>query len=212
VELVRLPNDHNAGTKAGAPTPRAYIADNDWALGRLVDTVSHSKYWADTAIFVTEDDAQDGPDHVDAHRTVAEVISPYTRTGKVDSSFYSTASMLRTMELIVGLRPLTQFDAYATPMLAAFSNKPDLTPYRAQQPTQNLQEVNPANAPMAAQSAAQDLTKEDQINMREFNLATWQSVKGAGTPMPAPRHTVFPAPAAPAQPASGQPVPDAEDH
>ncbi|MBW0011308.1 MAG: phosphoesterase, partial [Pseudonocardiales bacterium] len=194
VELVRLPNDHNAGTRLGAPTPRAYTADNDWALGRLVDAVSHSKYWATTAIFVTEDDAQDGPDHIDAHRTVAEVISPYTHTGRVDSTFYSTASMLRTIELIVGLRPLTQFDAYATPMLAAFTTRPDSTPYTATRPTQNLQETNPVNAPLAAQSQAQDLTKEDQIDMQQFNQATWASVKGADTPMPAPQHHVFPAP------------------
>jgi YVTN family beta-propeller protein len=195
VELLRLPNDHNAGTKRGAPTPRAYIADNDWALGQVVDAVSHSKYWASTAIFVTEDDAQDGPDHVDAHRTVAEVISPYTRTGRVDSTFYSTASMLRTMELIVGLRPLTQFDAYATPMLAVFSAKPDLNPYAATKPTQDLHEVNPVNAPFSAQSEVEDLTKEDRINMAEFNEAIWASVKGANTSMPAAQHTVFPAPA-----------------
>jgi YVTN family beta-propeller protein len=194
VELVRLPNDHNAGTTTGAPTPRAYTADNDWALGQLVDAVSHSQYWPHTAIFVTEDDAQDGPDHVDAHRTVAEVISPYTHTGQVDSTFYSTASMLRTIELIVGLHPLTQFDAYATPMLAAFTNKPNLTSYTAQKPSQNLQEVNPVNAPFAAQSENQNLTKEDQINMRQFNQAIWASVKGANIPMPAPKHTVFPAP------------------
>jgi YVTN family beta-propeller protein len=192
VELVRLPNDHNAGTKTGAPTPRAYIADNDWALGQLVDTVSHSRYWPNTAIFVTEDDAQDGPDHIDAHRTLAEVISPYTRTGRVDSTFYSTASMLRTIELIVGLHPLTQFDAYATPMLAPFTTKPDLAPYTATKPTQNMQEVNPVTAPLAAQSSSQDLTKEDQINMQLFNQAIWASIKGT-TPMPAPRHTVFPA-------------------
>lgn len=196
VELLRLPNDHNSGTTTGAPTPRAYTADNDWALGQVVDAVSHSPYWASTAIFITEDDAQNGPDHVDAHRTVAEVISPYTHTGRVDSTFYSTASMLRTIELIVGLHPLTQFDAYATPMLAAFTNKPDLTPYTAQKPSQDLQEVNPVTAPLAAQSAQQDLTKEDQINMSLFNQATWASVKGADVPMPAPRHTVFPAPVA----------------
>ncbi|MBV8995406.1 MAG: bifunctional YncE family protein/alkaline phosphatase family protein, partial [Pseudonocardiales bacterium] len=194
VELVRLPNDHNAGTTIGAPTPRAYTADNDWAVGQLVDTVSHSPYWANTAIFVTEDDAHDGPDHVDAHRTLAEVISPYTHTGRVDSTFYSTASMLRTIELIVGLHPLTQFDAYATPMLGAFTNKPDPTPYTAIKPSQNLQEVNPVTAPFAAQSAQQDLTKEDQINMQQFNQATWASVKGANAPMPAPQHHVFPAP------------------
>ena len=141
-ELIELPSDHDAGPKAGSPTPEAYIADNDWALGQLVDAVSHSKYWASTAIFVTEDDAQDGPDHVDAHRTVAEVISPYSHTGKVDSTFYSTVSMLRTMELILGLQPLTQFDANAAPMLAAFTSKPDLTPYRAVKPLQSMQELN----------------------------------------------------------------------
>jgi YVTN family beta-propeller protein len=194
VELLRLPNDHNAGTKTNSPTPRAYIADNDWALGQVVDTVSHSKYWASTAIFVTEDDAQDAPDHVDAHRTLAEVISPYSQTGKVDSTFYSTASMLRTMELILGLQPLTQFDAYATPMLAAFSSTPNLTPYTAVRPRQNMKETNPVNAPDAAISNAQPLTKEDQIDEQTFNEAIWHSVKGADSVMPAPQHHVFPAP------------------
>ncbi|HKS50302.1 MAG TPA: bifunctional YncE family protein/alkaline phosphatase family protein [Pseudonocardiaceae bacterium] len=220
VELVRLPNDHNAGTTVGAPTPRAYTADNDWAVGQLVQAVSHSKYWPNTAIFVTEDDAQNGPDHVDAHRTVAEVISPYTHTGRVDSTFYSTASMLRTIELIVGLHPLTQFDAYATPMLAAFTNKPDTTAYTAIKPSQNLHEVNPVNAPLVAQSAQQDLTKEDQINMQQFNQATWASVKGANVPMPAPQHHVFPAPVddqastAPMASAAGQrpATTDGDDH
>jgi hypothetical protein len=113
--------------------------------------------------------------------------------------------MLRTIELIVGLRPLTQFDAYATPMLAAFSNKPNTTPYTATRPTQNLQEVNPVNAPLAAESQAQDLTREDQINMQQFNQATWASVKGPNTPMPAPRHTVFPAPAGDQPQTSAQP-------
>jgi len=205
VELVRLPSDHNAGSKPGAPTPRAYIADNDWALGQLVDAVSHSPYWASTAVFVTEDDAQDGPDHVDAHRTVAELISPYSHTGKVDSTFYSTASMLRTIELIVGLRPLTQFDAYATPMLAAFTTTPDLTPYAAQKPTQNLAETNPAKNPLGA-GDIEDLTHEDRINMARFNQAIWESVKGPGTPMPPPRHTVFPPPDA--QPSGPPPVAD----
>ena len=208
VELVRLPNDHNAGTKPAAPTPRAYIADNDWALGQLVDAVSHSPYWASTAIFVTEDDAQDGPDHVDAHRTLAELISPYSHTGKVDSTFYSTASMLRTIELIVGLRPLTQFDAYATPMLAAFTNSPDLTPYTAQKPTQNLSEINPARDPLGA-SDIEDLTHEDRINMARFNQAIWESVKGPYTPMPPPQHTVFPPPDT--QAAGNLQIPD-DDH
>jgi YVTN family beta-propeller protein len=212
VEFLRLPNDHTAGTFPGAPTPRAYVADNDWALGQLVDTVSHSRYWKSTAIFVTEDDAQNGPDHVDAHRTLALAISPYTRTGRVDSTFYSTDSMLRTVELLTGLRPLTQFDAYATPMLGSFTNRPNFAPYGSIKPSQPLDEVNGPRAPLAAQSAAQDLTKEDRIDEQLFNQAIWKSVKGADSVMPAPRYTLWgsapppaPAPAAPAKP--GAPAP-----
>ncbi|HYR64105.1 MAG TPA: bifunctional YncE family protein/alkaline phosphatase family protein [Actinomycetota bacterium] len=188
VELVRLPNDHNAGTTPGAPTPAAYTADNDLSVGRLVDAVSHSKYWGSTAIFVTEDDAQDGPDHADAHRTISQIISPYTQTGRVDSTFYSTVSMLRTIEDIVGIRPLTQFDTFATPMSDSFTNKPDFTPYTAVKPADAGNIINAANAPMAAQSAAQPLDREDKIDMQVFNEAIWESVKGAASPMPAPRH------------------------
>jgi hypothetical protein len=177
-----LQGDRNVGiTCPSRQGPHCGLADIQVCVAARGD-----QGWPNTAIFVTEDDAQDGPDHIDAHRTLAEVISPYTHTGRVDSTFYSTASMLRTIELIVGLRPLTRFDAYATPMPAAFTNKPDLTPYTALQPTQNMQEVNPVNAPFAAQSQNQDLTKEDQINMHQFNEATWASIKGAIIPMPAP--------------------------
>ncbi len=188
VEFVRLPNDHNAGTTPGRPTPAAYTADNDLSLGRLVDAVSHSPYWKSTAIFVTEDDAQDGPDHVDAHRTISQVISPYTQTGRVDSTFYSTVSMLRSIEDIVGIRPLTQFDTFANPMSNSFTSKPNLTPYTAVRPADAGNILNAANAPMAAQSAAQPLNQEDQIDMQVFNQAIWESVKGANSPMPAPRH------------------------
>jgi YVTN family beta-propeller protein len=188
VELVRLPNDHTSATRPGYPTPEAYVADNDWALGRLVEEVSHSPYWRSTAIFVTEDDAQDGPDHVDAHRTTSYVISPYSQTGRVDSTFYSTVSMLATMELVVGLPPLTQFDAYATPMLASFRGRPDLRPYVALRPSYPFDAVNTASSPLAAASARQDLRGEDRIDERTFNEAIWRSVRGAGAPMPAPRH------------------------
>jgi YVTN family beta-propeller protein len=191
VEFVRLPNDHTAATRAGMPTPRAYVADNDLALGRLVDAVSHSPYWKDTAIFVTEDDAQNGPDHVDAHRTISQVISPYTQTGKVDSTFYSTTSMLRTIENIVGISPLTQFDAYATPMTGAFVGNRNEAPYAAVRPAQAGNATNGQNAPMAAVSAAQKLDKEDQINEQQFNEAIWKSVRGADSTMPAPVHTVL---------------------
>ncbi|MBL1081717.1 bifunctional YncE family protein/alkaline phosphatase family protein [Streptomyces actinomycinicus] len=190
-EMVRLPNDHTSGTRAGMPTPQAYVADNDWALGQLVDAVSHSPFWKSTAIFVTEDDAQNGPDHVDAHRTISQVISPYTQTGRVDSTFYSTASMVRTIELLLGLRPMTQFDAYATPMVNSFTARPDDTPYDAVKPTTDLTAVNTVNSPMAGVSARQDLTKEDQIDERTFNEAIWKSVRGAKSVMPAPRHDLY---------------------
>jgi YVTN family beta-propeller protein len=188
VELVRLPDDHTSGTSPGVPTPKAFVADNDLALGRLVQDVSHSQFWRSTAIFVVEDDAQNGPDHVDAHRTEALVVSPFSHLGKVDSTFYSTVSMLRTMELIVGLRPMTQFDTAATPMLNSFSRRANVAPYTALTPSQSLIEQNPATAPMAAWSAGQDFTSvQDAPDENLLNQAIWQSVRGQDSTMPAPR-------------------------
>ncbi|MGZ4465446.1 MAG: alkaline phosphatase family protein [Nocardioides sp.] len=187
LEMVRLPNDHTSGTKPSYPTPRAYVADNDLALGRLVQAVSHSRYWKSTAIFVTEDDAQNGPDHVDAHRTISQVISPYTQHGRVDSSFYSTASMLRTIENILGVAPMTQFDTFATPMTRAFSSTRNAKAYSAVRPSEAGEHTNTKSAPMAGVSARQQLGREDAIDERLFNMAIWESVKGAGSRMPAPR-------------------------
>ncbi|WP_334172975.1 alkaline phosphatase family protein [Sinomonas sp.] len=202
VQFVRLPNDHTQGAKAGVPTPQAYVADNDYALGRLVDTVSHSSIWKDTAIFVTEDDAQNGPDHVDAHRTLALAISPYTQTGKVDSTFYSTASIIRTIGLIAGFRPLTQFDAYATPMSASFTANPNFAAYSAVKPSYPMTAVNAANTPLAALSSTQDTSSEDKIDETTFNEIVWKSVKGTGSEMPAPQHHVIGA-SSPSAPAPG---------
>jgi YVTN family beta-propeller protein len=184
MQFVRLPSDHTRGTTPGAPTPKAMVADNDLAVGRLVDQVSHSKFWKDTAIFVVEDDAQAGPDHVDGHRTEALVISPYTQSAKVDSTFYSTVSMLRTMELITGVPPLTQFDASAIPMLNTFTNNPNQTPFTALTPAQSLTETNSTSAPLAAQSAKMDFSNADLNNEDTLNKAIWQSVKGPNSPMP----------------------------
>jgi YVTN family beta-propeller protein len=142
--LVRLPNDHTAGRAPDKATARAMMAEHDYALGRLVEGVSKSKFWSQTAIFIVEDDAQDGADHVDSHRAPAFVVSPYSRRGLVDSSFYSTLSVLRTIELILGLRPMTQFDAAAPPLAAAFRSDPNATPYEAVRPKQSLDEKNPA--------------------------------------------------------------------
>ena len=190
MQFIRLANDHTFGTSVGKPTPKAAVADNDLALGRIVDAVSHSKYWKDTAIFITEDDAQNGPDHVDAHRTVALVVSPYTQTGKVDSTMYSTVSMMRTMELLAGVGPLTQFDAAATPMTASFTTKPDFKPYSAITPTQSLDELNTTSAPMAAQSSRMNFSQADAAPEQQLNEAIWKSVKGVDSLMPAPRQAV----------------------
>jgi DNA-binding beta-propeller fold protein YncE len=189
--IMRLPNDHTSGTKAGKPTPTAQVADNDLALGRIVEGISKSKFWNDTAVFVLEDDAQDGPDHVDAHRSVALVISPYTKHGYVDSTPYSTSGMLRTMELILGLKPMSQFDAAARPMYASFTAKPDRTAYKHVVPQVDLKETNKENAAGAKLSQGFDFAKEDRVDERLLNEVIWQSVKGPGVPMPAPVRAAF---------------------
>ncbi|MGL6072961.1 MAG: bifunctional YncE family protein/alkaline phosphatase family protein [Fimbriiglobus sp.] len=191
LQILRLPNDHTSGTRVGKPTPTAQVADNDLALGILVEGVSKSKFWKETAIFVIEDDAQNGPDHVDAHRVVALVISPYTKRNHVDSTLYSTTSMLRTMELILGLKPMSQFDAAARPMYNSFTAKPDVSPYTKEVPQYDLNKKNTATAWGAKRSEEFDLTKEDQADDILFNEVIWKSVKGANSPMPAPVRAAF---------------------
>ncbi|HEV3263025.1 MAG TPA: alkaline phosphatase family protein [Gemmataceae bacterium] len=189
--ILRLPNDHTSGAEVGMPTPTAAVADNDLALGRVVEAVSKSKFWNDTAIFVVEDDAQNGSDHVDAHRTVALVISPYTRHGYVDSSLYSTTSMLRTMELILGLRPMSQFDAAARPMYASFQAEPDPRPYEHLIPNTDLTAKNQRTAWGAKLSEKFDLSKEDQVDDLLLNEVIWRSVRGPNSPMPPPVRAAF---------------------
>ncbi|MBA3430342.1 MAG: phosphoesterase, partial [Actinobacteria bacterium] len=190
VQFLKFPNDHTCGTDPACPTPQAMVADSDWATGKLVDEVSHSQFWKDTAIFIIEDDAQDGPDHVDAHRTIGHVVSPYTQTGEVDSTFYSSVSMLKTMEMILGLSPLTQFDAAATPMLNSFTGEPDFAPYKSVKPDQPLDEMNSKNAPMARTSSKLDLSREDIAPWHILNRAIWKGVRGGDSEMPAPRHNL----------------------
>ncbi len=186
LQIVRLPNDHTSGASPGKPTPAAQVADNDFSLGLVVEAVSKSKFWATTAIFVVEDDAQNGPDHVDAHRTIAFVVSPYVRHGSVDSTLYSTASMLRTMELILGLKPMSQFDAAAMPMFASFQKDPDLRPYEHLVPKQDRKKLNTKLAFGAEESAQMDFSKEDAADDLVLNEIIWRNVRGAGSPMPAP--------------------------
>jgi DNA-binding beta-propeller fold protein YncE len=189
LQIVRLPNDHTHGVTPGTPTPTVYVADNDTGLGMLVDGVSHSKFWPTTAIFVVEDDAQNGPDHVDAHRTVALVISPYTRRHAVDSTLYSTSSMLRTIELILGMKPMTQFDAAATPMFNSFAAQPDLRPFEAVRPNVNLKAKNSLLGWGA--KIKFDYSKEDLADDLLLNEMIWRSIRGADHPMPAPVRAGF---------------------
>ncbi|MCC6444895.1 MAG: beta-propeller fold lactonase family protein [Armatimonadetes bacterium] len=187
LSIMSLPNNHTLATRPGAPTPQAMVADNDYALGRLVEAVSRSRYWKSSAIFVVEDDAQDGPDHVDAHRTVALVISPYTRRGAVDSTLYDNCSMLRTIELILGLPPMSQYDAAATPMFASFTTAPDYRPYKAVPPHISLDEVNASTAYGARASMAMNFDDIDAAPWDSLNRILWHSVKGRHIPMPKPK-------------------------
>lgn len=187
--VMHLPNDHTAGTRKGALTPKAYMAQNDYALGLIVERITKSSYWKELAIFVVEDDAQDGPDHVDAHRSVGLVISPYVKRHSVDHTLYSTASMLRTIELILGLPPMSQYDAAATPMFNAFTTKAELSPYIVEKPRIDLSEKNKAGSYGESLMEKFNLRRQDAVPDRTFNEIVWRSVKG--TPMPAPRYSIF---------------------
>jgi YVTN family beta-propeller protein len=193
LEMVRLPNDHTAGTRAGRPTPEAYMADNDLALGRLVDAVSHSSYWGSTAILVAEDDAQDGPDHVDAHRSLGYVISPYTQTAAVDSRQYDSAALTALLERLLGMPPMSIVDARAPSMWSAFTSKPDLTPYVAVQPQVvpfggGGFAINSTAAPMSRAAAAWNLRDADAAPDIGLNQSIWKAIRGPNARMPAPRH------------------------
>jgi DNA-binding beta-propeller fold protein YncE len=189
--LLRLSSDHTSGTTEGKLTPTAQVADNDLALGMVVEAVSKSRFWHETAIFVVEDDAQNGPDHVDAHRTIAFVISPYSRKRGVDSTMYSTSSMLRTMELILGLRPMSQFDATAAPMFNSFQPKADFSKYHHAPARADLTERNLRTAWGSDLSKKMDFSKEDAADDIALNEVIWRSVKGAGHPMPSPTRAGF---------------------
>jgi hypothetical protein len=189
--ILRQPNDHTSGTSPGKLTPTAYVAENDVALGRVLEALTRSRFWKGMAIFVVEDDAQNGSDHVDAHRTVALAISPYIKRGSVDSTLYSTSSMLRTIELCLGLDPMSQFDAAARPMAAAFTAAPDLTPYTHRPARVDLNAKNLRTAWGAEQSQKLNLEVEDRADDLVFNEIIWKSVKGAASPMPAPVRAAF---------------------
>ncbi|MCZ8517609.1 bifunctional YncE family protein/alkaline phosphatase family protein [Paenibacillus filicis] len=200
-QFIDLPDDHTGG----GWTAKQMVADNDLALGKIVETVSHSKYWKDTAIFVIEDDTQAGQDHVDAHRTLAQVISPYSQLGIVDSHFYSQVSMLRTMELLVGIGPMSQFDAAAMPMIYSLSDKPNFAPYTAEASSFVVAAGSTAPGAVAYNAASPVETppmesvmkpenmygQPDQVDPQKLNEEIWRAIKGPNVPMPAPKNRVF---------------------
>jgi hypothetical protein len=195
--FLRLPNDHTAGKKAGSPTPSASVADNDLAVGRLVEAVSHSLYWEDTAIFVVEDDAQDGADHVDAHRSTAYVISKYApgsaQRPAVHHEFFTTVSLVHTLEALVGLPPMNVNDAYAPLMTGLFSGKVDQAPFAADYRNQKNGLIYTANAPTdrgAKESAKLDFSHADAADNKVLNAILWRDRKGAQR-MPKVRHAAL---------------------
>jgi YVTN family beta-propeller protein len=182
--VMSLGEDHTDGTRPGSFTPQACVASNDLALGRMVEHISAGPLWKETAIFVIEDDAQNGPDHVDAHRTVGLVISPFTKRKYLDSTQYATVSMIRTMELILGLPPLSQYDAAARPMFASFTDTADLTPYAHAPAEIDLQAKNDKLAYGADRSLKMDFSEYDRIDDFELNEILWHAVMGKDAPEP----------------------------
>ncbi len=196
--LLQLPSNHTNGTTAGSSTPRAMVADNDLALGQVVEALTKSRFWPKMAIFVVEDDAQNGVDHVDGHRTVALAISPYVRRGSVDSTFYSTQSMVKTIELMLGLPTMSIFDLIAEDMRASFQGTADPTPYSAVMPEVSLFDVNPPvkalkgparDAAMASAHMRFDIP--DAAPTEKLNRILWHAVRGWETPYPGATHAVF---------------------
>jgi hypothetical protein len=197
--LLYFPDDHTGGTRPGHPRPAASVADNDLAVGRVVEAVSHSPYWDDTAIMVLEDDAQDGGDHVDAHRSIAFVISKYSPGSAdqpyVEHRFYTTVNMIHTLETLLGLPPMNINDAYAPLMTQMFSGAGNQPPYKADLRNERnglIYEINRKDAPGGKISSKMDFSRPDAAPAAQLNRVLWQDQKG-NTPAPKPQHTVLPA-------------------
>jgi YVTN family beta-propeller protein len=188
---VRMGNDHTQGLRKNQPSPFAYVADNDLAVGMFIDYLSKSSIWNETAIFIVEDDAQNGPDHVDAHRTTAYVAGGFVKQGYIDHTPYSTTSMLRTMELILGMPPMTQYDAAATPMWRCFNQSANHPVFNAVPAQVNLNDINLAMNEWQQKSEQFNFAKEDAIPDMEFNFVLWHGIKGAHVPYPAPNRAAF---------------------
>ena len=188
LNILSLPGDHTLGTQPGKWTPRAMMADNDLALGRIIEAISNSPIWQESVVFVIQDDSQDGPDHIDSHRTVALIAGPYAKRSYVDHTMYDTVSILRTIELILGIPPMSQYDAAAMPMFNAFQDKPDLTPYKVLANTHPLDEMNKDDSYGAEMSSHMNFEDIDAAPEELLNEIIWKSIKGTDSEMPRP-HT-----------------------
>ncbi|HWJ25931.1 MAG TPA: alkaline phosphatase family protein, partial [Flavisolibacter sp.] len=188
---IKFPNDHTEGTATGRPTPFAHVADNDLAVGMLIEHLSESPIWKESVIFILEDDAQNGPDHVDAHRSPAYIAGGYIKRGYVDHTMYSTSSVLRTIELILGMPPMTQYDAAATPMWRCFAKEPEMKGFTALPAQVNLNEKNKAENKLTTLSNKLDFSKEDMVPDQVMNEILWKFVHGENASMPVPVRAAF---------------------
>jgi hypothetical protein len=188
---LRFPNDHTEGLNLNRPTPFAHVADNDLAVGLFVDYLSHSRVWKNSLIIIVEDDAQNGPDHVDAHRSTAYLAGGYVKKGFVDHTAYTTTSLLRTMELILGLPPMSQYDAPAVPLWRCMNSTADHPSFKVRPCQIDLNLKNIAENRWQRKSQKFDFTKEDIVNDAEFNEVIWKAVKGPDSPCPPTVHAAF---------------------
>jgi hypothetical protein len=188
---LRISDDHTSGQKKGEFAPTAAVADNDLAVGRIVEHLSQSAIWKESVVFILEDDAQAGPDHIDAHRSPAYVAGPFVKRNKVIHSMYSTSGMLRTMELILGLPPMSQYDAAALPFYECFTSKPDARPYQLKPAEIDIDRRNVAVNESSKRSELFNLAIEDKVPDRDLNEVIWKSVKGESSVMPAPKRSAF---------------------
>ena len=188
---IRICNDHTSGQHKGAISPIAAVGDNDLAIGRFIEHLSKSAAWKESVVFILEDDAQNGPDHVDAHRSPVLIAGPYVKRNAVIHNMYSTSGVLRTIELILGLPPMSQYDAAAVPFYECFTNKPDFSPYVAKAAQVNLEQRNIAVNESSKRSQSFNLAKEDAVPDLILNEVIWKYVKGESAVMPAPKRSAF---------------------
>jgi YVTN family beta-propeller protein len=188
---VRISNDHTSGQRKGAISPIAAVGDNDLAIGQFIEHLSHSSIWKESVVFILEDDAQNGPDHIDAHRSPVFVAGPYVKRNAVIHGMYSTSGVLRTMELILGLPPMSQYDAAAMPLYDCFTSKPDFTPYTTKPAQVDLEQRNIAVNESSKRSELFNFAKEDAAPDIDLNEVVWKYVKGEASVMPAPKRSAF---------------------